>query len=227
MKLAVMQPYLFPYIGYFELVSKVDKFVFLDDVNFIKKGWINRNRLVVGGNPIFFTCPLQSVSQNKKISETQISQSENWSEKFKKTLYNSYGKATFFNDVYPIIERIVDNSKKSISLLAADSVIAISEYLNLNTKFTFSSNLKNSHLKGVERILNICEHESATTYFNLPGGESLYSSDHFSKRGIVINFIAPNIFEYPQFTNSFIPAMSIIDVLMHCEPSFVVEKINE
>lgn len=227
MKLAVMQPYLFPYIGYFQLVSKVDKFIFLDDVNFIKKGWVNRNRFIVSGQPIFFTCPLKGVSQNKKISEIQLSHSEKWEDRFKKTLRNSYSKAPFFEAVYPIIENVLGKRKNSISLLAADSIIAMSEYLNINTKFSFSSSLENSNLKGEERILDICEHELASTYFNLPGGVTLYSEQSFDVKGIAINFISPNIFTYPQFSDNFIPGMSIIDVLMHCDPSFVKGKINE
>src|SRR5687768_13108726 len=101
MKLAIMQPYLFPYIGYFQLMHAADKFVVYDDVNYIKGGWVNRNRILVNGKPHMFTLPLKNAGSNIKINEIEVSGGElmKWREKFLRTLQQAYAKAPFKNDV--------------------------------------------------------------------------------------------------------------------------------
>lgn len=113
MKIAVMQPYLFPYIGYFQLLNAVDMFVVFDDVNFIKKGWINRNNILVNRQKYLFTVPLKDASQNKLIKEVQIAD-DGWQEKFLKTVAQSYKKAEFFDEAFALIEKLCVRANLSL-----------------------------------------------------------------------------------------------------------------
>lgn len=106
MKLAIMQPYFFPYIGYFQLIHAVDKFIILDDVNYINRGWINRNKIIINGEAKWFTLSLDKASQNKLIKEINISSKDVFHEKLLKTLKIFYGKAPYFNQVYDLLNKL-------------------------------------------------------------------------------------------------------------------------
>ncbi|OYQ72535.1 WbqC family protein [Wohlfahrtiimonas sp. G9077] len=217
MKLAIMQPYFFPYIGYFQLIYAVDKFIFYDDVSFIKKGWINRNNLLVNNSSSLFTVPLHKASQNSKINNTKVSEEAfyKWKNIFLKTLEFNYKKAPNFSNVFNIIQSVLNKPISNVSQLATQSVIQISEYLNLPTKFILSSKLNHSHdTTGSERILNICIQEKADVYINPIGGQTLYSKDQFKEKNIELFFLKSGSISYPQFSNDFVPNLSIIDVLM-------------
>jgi hypothetical protein len=193
MKVAIMQPYLFPYIGYFQMVNDVDKFVFLDDVNFITRGWINRNRIISSnGSEVFFTVPLSKASQNKLINEVEVSQDFRlWRKKFLKTLTHSYGKRPFFRDICEIVERTLSVDSEKISDIACRSVIEISRYLGINTEFLYSSDLGCAGIRE-EKIVNICNHLGADGYVNAIGGKALYNKEQFHSRGIDLEFIRSN-----------------------------------
>src|SRR5690554_4605276 len=141
MKLAIMQPYIFPYIGYFQMIKAVDKFVFYDDVNFIKKGWINRNRILVNGKDFMFTIPLEKTSQNNLILESHIKQEvyTEWRNKIYITLEQNYKSSPYYNDTIELITKVFNQNKISISELAIESIKKVSEYLGLNTIFLKSS----------------------------------------------------------------------------------------
>src|SRR5690606_26985644 len=159
MKLAIMQPYIFPYIGYFQLISAVDKFVFYDDVNFIKQGWVNRNRILVNGTDYLFSVPLMKQSSFVKIEDTLINHAEypHWKKKFLKTLSQAYRKAPLFKSVYPLVESILKQEVDSIATLAKNSILKTCQYLNLHCEWETSSSIyKNEHLKGQNRVLDIC-----------------------------------------------------------------------
>ena len=216
MKLGIMQPYLFPYIGYFSLISKVDKFVFLDDVNYIKRGWINRNRLIFSGQVSYFTVPLESASQNKLISEIKIHQNSVWQKKLKKTLFESYKKAPFYKKVSSIFEEVLFAEEQSLSEVTKASIILTAQYLGISNSFVLSSSLyQNTSILGQDRILDICLKESAKEYWNLPGGKELYSIEKFKQNKIALEFVEPNFLAYSQFSQEFNPGLSIIDVMMH------------
>jgi hypothetical protein len=227
-KIAVMQPYLFPYIGYFQLLNAADKFVILDDVNFIKKGWINRNKILVNNEPAYFTIPLVKSSQNKLIKDIAISYENNWQEKFLKTIERSYSKAPFFEVAYNLISKIILRDENKISDLIYFSLMDIKEYLCLKTDIVKSSGVyNNSEFKGEERIIDICLKENSEYYVNPIGGIELYSKNSFSEKGICLNFIKTNKIEYQQFGNEFFDSLSIIDVLMFNHKEKVLEFLNE
>jgi hypothetical protein len=227
MKLAIMQPYLFPYIGYFQLVAAVDKFVFYDDVNFIKNGWINRNRLLLAGEVRYITVPLSGASPFLKINQIEVQNNGLWQKKILESLRHSYSKAPNFSIVNDLISEVLCSKKTCIGDIAADSVITVSKYLGLATNFSNSSfGYENQHLHGSERVIDICKKEKAEEYFNLPGGRELYSRESFEKENVDLLFIAPNLERYQQLGKEFHAGLSIIDVLMFNDPAKVRAMLN-
>jgi hypothetical protein len=213
-RLAIMQPYLFPYIGYFQLINAVDTFVIYDDVNFIQRGWINRNNILINGKGHLFTIPLKDASQNRLINEIELADS-GWESKLFKTIEQAYKKSQHFPEVFPLIQSLFSTRSNSIAELARKSIFSIANYLGFNTSLEPSSRKYNNiHLKGQERILDICRKESARHYINPIGGLELYSRDLFEKAGIKINFLKTGKIEYNQLGSHFVPNLSMIDILM-------------
>ena len=217
MKVAVMQPYLFPYIGYYQLVNAVDYFVFADDVNYIKRGFINRNKILLNNQEQFFTVPCHKPSQNRLINEIKIADDmKGYPENIILTIRQAYKKAPFFTDVFPIIESIFHSGIDSIATLAACSVESISKYLEIEVDFKFSS-VSSSHTKGQERstrLINITKESGSDHYINPIGGNVLYDKVHFKNNGITLEFLSPQNIVYKQLNDDFVPNLSIIDVIM-------------
>ena len=217
MTLAIMQPYIFPYLGYFQLVQAVDKFVFYDDVNFIKQGWINRNNILLNGSPHLFTIPLEKQSPNNLINEVFINASlyKRWKEKFYKTLEQAYVKAPYYKPVLKLVKGTLETPASGIGDLAKNTVISICGYLGMETEFLWSSSVyQNNDLKSAARVLDICEKEKASRYINAIGGQDLYDKMEFKANGIELSFLKSELVSYPQFKKEFVPYLSIIDVLM-------------
>ncbi|WP_417371363.1 WbqC family protein [Gelidibacter japonicus] len=216
MKIAIMQPYLFPYLGYFQLINAVDTFIFYDDVNFIKRGWINRNQILVDNKAKLFTVPLKNASQNKLINEIEIVIDEKWLSQFFKTIEQNYKKAPYFDETFQILSNVLKKDVQKISTLAMESVLQISNYLQLKTQFEVSS-VTNSSSFGVgkaERLIAICKEKGSDWYINPSGGKELYQKDTFKKEGITLSFIENELVPYAQFENQFVKGLSMIDVLM-------------
>jgi hypothetical protein len=227
MKIGIMQPYIFPYIGYFQLINAVDKFVIYDDVNFINKGWINRNRILNNGKDSLFSIPLKEASQNKLINEIDVNWDSVWKSKFLKTLEQCYKKAPFYQETLLIIEQTLDIDNEPISKIIEHNLRLICECLDIKTEIVSSSVIyKNTHLKAQERILDICLQEKATQYINPIGGLELYDKVFFEEKNIKMNFIKSNPVEYPQFKNEFLPWLSMIDVLMFNSKEKIKEFLN-
>ncbi|MBO4643363.1 MAG: WbqC family protein [Alphaproteobacteria bacterium] len=215
MRIAVMQPYFFPYLGYWQLIHSVDVFVVFDDVNFIKKGWINRNNILLNGRPHLLTLPLKDVSQWKKINEIETANDAKTQEKILKTIICAYKKAPYFADVFPIIEQTVKGTGL-VSELLETSLRLVCEYCGTDTKIILSSQTeKDNSLKGQDKIIEICKKLGASDYVNAIGGQHLYSKDVFAANGIDLHFIKMNDgIRYKQFGDDFVPNLSVIDVLM-------------
>lgn len=225
-----MQPYIFPYIGYFQLISAVDRFIIYDDVNYIKQGWVNRNNILIQGEKNMFTIPLVKASQNIKINETLVNQElyKSWKAKFIKSLEHSYKKATYFNEVFALLTDFFAINYTTVSSLTVESLKVVSEYLKIKTEIVAtSSGYNNHHLSAQERILDICLQEKATHYINPIGGLELYSREVFKKNQIKLNFIKSKTIEYKQFKNEFVPWLSIIDVMMFNSPLEISEMLNQ
>ncbi|MDZ7898211.1 MAG: WbqC family protein [Arcicella sp.] len=227
MKLAIMQPYIFPYIGYFQLIKAVDKFVLYDDVNFINKGWINRNRILLNGKDSMFTIPLKDASQNKLINEIDVNWDDNWKNKFLKTTEQSYKKAPFYAETLQIINETFYSDQKQFSEVIELNLRLICKYLEIQTEIISSSSLyQNTDKKAQERILDICLQEKASHYINPIGGLELYDKEVFAKENLQMNFIKSLAVEYKQFKNEFVPWLSMIDVLMFNSKEEINEFLN-
>ena len=213
MKLAVMQPYFFPYIGYFQLVNSVDKFIFYDDVNFIKNGWINRNRILINNEPHYITIQLKNASSFIPITSVKFGDNIN---KIKKTIELAYKKSTCFNEVWPIVEDCLDLQTDNISELAMYSILKVSKYIGINTIFENSSKYypETSGLEKTERLLKICKLNNANEYINPIGGIEIYIKNNFNNAEVELNFLKSNDIIYQQNGGEFIPWLSIIDVMM-------------
>jgi len=223
MKIAIMQPYLFPYIGYFQLINSVDKFIILDDVNYINKGWINRNRILINGKEHLFSIPIKNVSQNKLICDCELSD-DLWQKKFLKTIELSYKKAPFINDVLPLISNIVASEEKNLSAFILNHLKKIFEFINAEVCIIPSSAVyQTSGLKAQEKIIAICKEEHATDYVNPIGGVELYDKNRFLEEKMNLHFLKSANINYNQNSEFFVPWLSIIDVIMF-NPK---EKIRE
>ena len=215
MKLAVMQPYIFPYVGYFQLINAVDSFVLYDDVSFIKQGWINRNRILVSGKPIFFTVPISKQSSFQEIRKTEIAEDQRLVKKIVLSLRYSYGKARYFNETMDIVVKVLCAKTRLIGEMASLSLVSVCDYLGIGTRFIYNPDkYTNSSLKKEERIIDICHKEWADEYINLSGGKELYSKRRFGANGIDLRFLEPKDVRYAQFDVDFTPWLSIIDVMM-------------
>lgn len=219
MKIAIMQPYIFPYIGYFQLINAVDKFIIYDDVNFINKGWINRNRILVNGKDSLFTIPLKEASQNKLINSIEVNWDSAWKSKFLKTIEQSYKKAPHYQQVLPLIEGLLNSEKSIFSEIIFENLTQVCQYLEIKTEIVPSSSIyQNTDLKAQERIIDICEQEKTDTYINPIGGLELYDKAAFQTIGKELFFIKSKAIRYTQFKNEFVPWLSIIDILMFNSP---------
>jgi hypothetical protein len=214
MKAAVMQPYFFPYIGYFQLINAVDIFVVYDDVNFIKKGWINRNSILVNEKPFLFTMELKEASQNKRINEILTADS-NWRKNLVRTIGLSYKKAPYFDTAFPIVEEIILNEENNLAEFLTASIKKICSFIGIRTNIMVSSEIeKDNQLKGADKIRAICKTIGASDYINAIGGMELYDRNDFSEDGIRLQFLQTKPIKYAQFKNEFTPWLSIIDVMM-------------
>ncbi|MBK7248364.1 MAG: WbqC family protein [Flavobacteriales bacterium] len=217
MKVAIMQPYLFPYIGYFQLIHAVDRFVIYEDVNFIKQGWINRNNILNNGAASLFTVPLSNLSSHTLIKDVEVDAHRypHWRNKFMKTLAQAYAKAPNNADTMALVDEVLRPDATHISRLASRSLVAVKERLGMETVIIPSSTTYgNTHLSGQARVLDICAKEKATTYINAQGGKELYDPRKFREHGMDLAFIAPELTPYDQGGHVFTKGLSIIDALM-------------
>lgn len=215
MKLGIMQPYFFPYIGYWQLINYVDKYVVYDDVNFIKGGWVNRNRILLNNEAKYFNLPMIGSSSFKKINDINVNINYNLINKNLRTIESAYKRAPYYNNVYPILTDILSYNNANLAQNLFYSIKRICEYLTIKTELVLSSKVeKNVELKGEEKVINICKVLKATEYINTIGGMDLYSFKRFKESGIKLSFFKAGIVKYNQFNNEFIPNLSIIDVMM-------------
>ncbi len=228
MKLGIMQPYFVPYIGYWQLMNAVDKYVIYDDVNFIKGGWINRNRILVNGQPKYFNIPMIGASPFKLINEIGVNNDLQLINKNLRIIEAAYKKAPYYKDVYPIVEEILKCGKNDIAGYIEESFKVINKYLGISTELIVSSNLKKDcSLKGQDKVLQICGLLGATEYYNAVGGQELYSFDAFEKHGIKLKFLNTKEIIYDQFGQTFQPNLSIIDVMMFNSVEEIMTYLNE
>lgn len=217
MILGIMQPYFFPYIGYWQLIYAVDKYVIYDDVNFIKGGWINRNRILNNGAVQYINIRLMGASSFKHINQINVNQERVIIEKTKKTLWNAYHRAEQFETIYPLITNVLECGICNLANYLEYSIRKVCDYLEIDTEIFLSSQIKkNDTLKGKDKIIDICKKFDAYAYYNAIGGSELYNFDEFKDEGITLAFLKARDIEYKQLKEGkFEPNLSIIDVMMN------------
>lgn len=224
MNLAVMQPYLFPYIGYFQLIYAADLFLIYDDVNYIKQGYINRNSILSSNGVTRFTIPVPGASSNKLISELSFSEDVG---KVLRTIEQSYSKAPYFEAVFPIIKKTLELEDRKIASVCKKGFEEIFSYLGVEKQFKKASELDYDRTApACDRLIALCHQFGADCYINAPGGRKLYTKPDFAEKGIDLRFVESWPVDYPQGGGEFAPSLSIIDLLMNCSPRIVIEKMR-
>lgn len=228
MKIGIMQPYFFPYMGYWQLINAVDKYVIYDDVNYIVRGWINRNNILLNGQKHLITLPLEGASSSLLINEIKVTSIQKDKEKLLKTIEHSYKKAPYFNEVFPIVKNTLFYESELVSEILVYSIKSIKKYININTEILLSSQLnKDNSLSGEAKIIHICKLLNADSYYNAIGGQDLYDKANFEKQNLKLSFVKMNNISYKQLSNDFVPNLSMIDVLMFNSPSSIREMLND
>jgi len=227
MNIAVMQPYFFPYLGYFQLAASVEKFVFFDDVNFIKKGFIHRNQILVNKEPHRFTLPLKKVSQNDLIKDVYVSEIfPDWKTKFLRTIESNYSKSLNYKEILMLLEEVL--SKDSLSEMASQSIINVLKYLDINTATSFSSSIDYARTgTGQDKILSICQLLGATKYTNAIGGKELYDEFAFQNADLQLNFIKMDQNAIGELIPNHPIHLSILHYLFHFDKASVLKGLMQ
>ena len=229
MKLAIMQPYFFPYIGYFQLMNAVDEFIVYDNIEFSKKGWVNRNRILVNGNDVMFTLPLKKDSDFLNIGDRYLA--DIWSEekiKLLNKITETYRKAPFFKSAYPVIEQSIFYNESNLFKFILNSLVQMKAYLGIATPLAISSQIKIDHsLRSEEKVIAVCKSRNADVYINPIGGLELYNKSRFKEEGIQLCFLEANNIQYVQFGQPFVPFLSMIDVMMFNSTQQITEFLSQ
>lgn len=214
MRVGIMQPYFLPYIGYYQLIAAVDKFIIYDNIKYTKKGWVNRNRMLLNGADAMFSLPLKKDSDSCDIVQREITLDFDRS-KLLNQFNGAYRRAPYFESTYSLLERIVRCDQGNLFRYIHHSLVETCRHLGIGTEIRVSSSVAIDHgLKAQDKVLALCETLGARTYINPIGGTELYDKIEFRTRGIDLRFIKAESFEYSQFGGSFVPWLSIVDVLM-------------
>lgn len=226
MNIGIMQPYLFPYIGYFQLIRAVDLFVVYDNIKYTKKGWINRNRLLQNDKDVIFSLPLKNDSDSLDVCKRELAADFNC-DKLLNQIKGAYLRAPYFDQAFPVIERILRFEDRNLFRFLHNSLVDTCNYLDIDTEIRVSSAIAIDHsLKKQDKVLALCKALGARTYVNAIGGMELYSKEAFYDNGIELKFIKSKPFEYAQYGNKFVPWLSIIDVMMFNSRAVITECIN-
>lgn len=217
MKLGMMQPYFFPYLGYWQLMNMVDEYIIYDDVNYIKRGWINRNRIKANKEPQLFGISIRKASQNKLINEHEISLSDKDKDALIKKLEFAYGKAPYFTETIDLFKEIVMYEDTNLAGFLANANRRTAAYMGIKTPIYSATEMKLDHTnRAQQRIIDICRERGDSEYINAIGGKELYNKEEFAREGIKLSFLRmDDDIVYPQGKGAFIPGLSILDVLMY------------
>jgi len=213
-RVGIMQPYFLPYIGYYQLIAAVDVFIVYDNIKYTKKGWINRNRMLRNGTDVMFSLPLKKGSDYFYVVQRELAGDFDRG-KLLNQFRERYAHAPYFVQTYPMLEDIINSEERNLFRYIYNALLQSCEHLGLKTEIRISSDIEIDHeQKGQDKVIALCEAVGADTYINAIGGIELYSREHFKAFSIDLNFIKSSSFEYPQFGSTFVPWLSIVDVLM-------------
>lgn len=213
------QPYFLPYLGYFSLIKHSDQFILSDTVQFIRHGWIERNRIL---KPVegwqYIQVPLKKHSHDSIIRNIEISNDQNWKDKIFAQLDHYKKRAPYYNDVISLIKDIFLVEYNEIVGLNKALLKNVCDYIGFDANINVFSEM-NLEIEPVsmadEWSLNVCKAiNDKVEYRNLPGGMSFYDSRKYEKNNISFKFQRVNLTEYDQKRSNFESGLSIIDVMM-------------
>ena len=228
MTLSGNQPYLLPYLGYWQLIHAADRFLIADDYDFIKAGWVNRNRILLNGAPYYLRVEMVEHTPSRLIMDKRVAMKPAWLNDKLRTLEMAYHRAPFFAQGYALAERILTNPERNLSLFLEHSIREVCAYLGITTPISRSSELTgNSRFRREERIYDFCARLGADTYINLPGGQKLYDYGAFAAHGIRLRFIQPILKPYKQFGDRFVERLSILDAIMFNPPDALHAMLDD
>jgi hypothetical protein len=218
MKLAVMQPYFFPYVGYFDLISRVDQWVVFDTAQYRRHGWVNRNRIL---RPVqgwqYITAPLLKHPRETRICDIQVVSGQDWRARIERQLEHYRGHAPYFDAAWGLVRDCLSVPGASLSRMNVEALRRICALLEIRFSFTILSEM-DLPLGPVEEpgdwALRIAEALGAQEYVNPPGGQDLFDPEKFAARGIRLTIQEPVAFRYQVPGYCFEPGLSIVDALM-------------
>jgi hypothetical protein len=227
-KISIMQPYFFPYVGYFQLISNVDKFIVYDEIQFSKQSWITRNYVLdQNGARRRVGLALKKDSDYLNINERYVSDSFDYS-KILTSIKASYSRSKYLGETLDLLDEILSFPDKNLFNYLFNSIKQVTNYIGINTVIQKSSEVeKNFGLKSQQRVISICQDLEANIYINPIGGIQLYSREVFSSCGIDLRFLEAKQTPYKQFTHGFERNLSIIDLLMNLSKHDIADILNE
>ena len=228
MRVTILQPSYLPWLGFFEQMSRSDKFVLLDDVQYTRRDWRNRNRIRVRENWIWLTVPVQQKSRfSQSLLETRIDNSVSWRRKHLETLRQHYCKAPFFEKYFPRCQQVYEKDWTFLFDLCLETINLIKEEMGIETPLLRSSEIKPGGEK-TERLVSICRELGATHYLSGESGSNYIAEEDFSSQGIALEYQNYEHPVYPQRYTGFVPHLSAIDLLFNCgEQSLGILKQDE
>lgn len=210
---AIMQPYFFPYLGYFQLIAAADTFVLYDDSQYIKNGWSNRNRIAIRGEAHFLTWPVEPGPSTASYRERRYAAGAQ--AKLLKTIAQAYARAPQHGSAMPLIERLLGFEDLRVAAFNGHAVREIARHIGLDTDLVESSDITRGESGTAQaKVIAICRALGASTYVNPAGGRHLYERQGFADAGLQLRFLEPILRPYEQFGTAFVPGLSIIDLLM-------------
>lgn len=223
-----MQPYFFPYMGYFQLIAASDVFVLHDDVQYIKAGWVNRNRILFNGESRMITFPVQKDAYDLPINARRYVDDNQARKDIINLIKQAYTKAPCYRQVFTLLEELLMFEDRNVARFNENLIGCIADFIGLGCKIITSSGMeKNDSLAGEPRVLDMCKRLGATHYTNPQGGQSLYDTAIFRSAGIDLRFLLMRPTPYTQRADGFVPYLSIIDALMELGPADIKSYLAE
>jgi hypothetical protein len=215
MVVAVMQPYFFPYIGYFQLMAACDVFVVLDDVQYIRGGWVNRNRILVNGGPQWITMPVAKADRHHAINKRNYLPDDRLARRLRPRIVGAYRGAPFFDDTMQVVDAVLGCGEANVAAFNTHLLRCVARRLGVDTPVRLASAISRPEsLGGQEMVLDLCKRLGASSYVNPIGGLQLYDPARFSQESLTLRFLRSCAPAYPQFRAAPVQALSIIDVMM-------------
>ena len=216
MKIGISQPTFLPWCGYIALIDHVDEFIFLDDVQFEKRGWHQRNYIKLQNKKYLLTVPVFSKNKRfQKINETRINYNDDFIRKHINTITHAYSKCKYFEKYSKNIFEIYNQKEEMIMNLNLKLIKYFCEVLQIKTKIDFLSNLKITKKKK-ELIFEICKKKNCVNYISTIGSKKyIQNGELFIKDNIKLNFYNFKYSKYNQIGQNFVDNLSVIDLLFN------------